>query len=241
MYPPSPAWPDMFIFVMILIINKLLQEFCIVKGLKSQKPTRFLKYVKCLCHTENTAMELLSISLIAVGLSADCFAVSLSASITDRTLSRWQGLRLAAFFGFFQALMPLIGWLAGRTIVDLIASYDHWVAFGLLAFVGGKMLWEVIHREVGEAKVGISQGWMLLTLSLATSLDALAVGLAFAFAETSIWLAAPIIGGVCFIISAIGFLVGKKLSSVIGKRAEAIGGIILIGIGIRILLTHLLG
>ena len=185
-------------------------------------------------------MEFLSIFLIAISLSADCFAVALSASCTNRNFTRLQILRVAGFFGFFQALMPLLGWLAGRTIVDLIASFDHWVALGLLAFVGGKMLWEAFHHEADEKPVDISRGWMLLTLSVATSLDALAVGLAFAFEDTNIWLAAPVIGSVAFIVAAVGFLIGRKVGQIFGKRAEMIGGIILIGIGVRILLTHLL-
>jgi len=185
-------------------------------------------------------MELLSISLVALGLSADCFAVALSASVTNRNLSRTAALRVTAAFGFFQALMPLLGWLAGRTIVDFIASFDHWLAFGLLAFVGGKMLWEAFHHEEDEKPRDISRGLMLLTLSVATSLDALAVGLAFAFEDVNIWLAIPVIGAVSFVVAGIGFLLGKKVGEVFGKRAEIIGGIILIGIGIRILLSHLL-
>ena len=185
-------------------------------------------------------MEFLSVFLIALGLSADCFAVSLSASITNRNLSRLQALRVSAFFGFFQSLMPLLGWLAGRTIVDLIANYDHWVAFGLLAFVGGKMLWESFHHEDSEKQVDISRGWMLFTLSIATSLDALAVGLAFAFEQVNIWQAISVIGIVAFLVAGIGFLIGRKVGQIFGKRAELIGGLILIGIGIQILLSHLL-
>jgi putative Mn2+ efflux pump MntP len=185
-------------------------------------------------------MEFVSILLIALGLSADCFAVTLSASCTNRNFTRLQIFRVAGFFGFFQALMPLLGWLAGRKIVDLIANFDHWVALGLLVFVGGKMLWEAFHHEENEKPVDISHGWMLFTLSVATSLDALAVGLAFAFENVNIWLAISVIGSVSFIIAGIGFLIGRKVGEVFGKRAELIGGLILIGIGIRILLTHLI-
>ena len=186
-------------------------------------------------------MEFLSIFLIALGLSADCFAVALSASITNKNHSFPQVLRVSLSFGFFQALMPVLGWLLGRTIVDLIANFDHWVAFALLLLVGGRMLWESFRREEREKPVDISRGWLLLTLSIATSIDALAVGLAFAFEDVNIWLASPTIGITSFIISAIGFVVGKKAGEVFGKRAEIIGGVILIGIGIRIVMEHLLG
>ncbi len=185
-------------------------------------------------------MEFLSILLVALGLSADCFAVTLSASCTNRNLTKLEILRVACFFGFFQALMPLLGWLAGKTIVDLIANFDHWIAFGLLAFVGGKMLWESFHHEDSEKQVDISRGWMLFTLSIATSLDALAVGLAFAFEQVNIWQAISVIGIVAFLVAGIGFLIGRKAGQIFGKRAELIGGLILIGIGIQILLSHLL-
>ncbi|MDD5190243.1 MAG: manganese efflux pump MntP family protein [Dehalococcoidales bacterium] len=186
-------------------------------------------------------MGFLAVFLIALGLSADCFAVALSASITNRNITKLQALRVSGFFGFFQALMPLLGWLAGTTIVDLIADYDHWVAFGLLGFVGGKMLWEAFHHEANEKPVDISRGWLLLTLSIATSLDALAVGLAFAFEDVNIWLVIPLIGAVSFIVAGIGFFIGRKVGDVFGKRAEILGGLILIGIGLRILITHLMG
>jgi putative Mn2+ efflux pump MntP len=186
-------------------------------------------------------MEFISIFLIALGLSADCFAVSLSTSIANRNHSFLQVIKVSFSFGFFQALMPVIGWLAGKTIVDFIASFDHWVAFALLAFVGGKMLWESFHSEEDEKPADVSRGLLLLTLSIATSLDALAVGLAFAFEDVNIWLASPTIGVTSFVISALGFLIGTRVGKIFGKRAEVLGGLVLIGIGIRILLEHLLG
>ena len=137
--------------------------------------------------------------------------------------------------------MLVLGWLAGTTIVDFISSFDHWIAFGLLAFVGGKMLWEAFHEKEDEKPADVSRGLLLLTLSIATSLDSLAVGLAFAFEDINLWVAAPIVGITSLVISAIGFLIGTKVGDMFGKRAEIIGGLILIGIGIRILLEHLLG
>jgi putative Mn2+ efflux pump MntP len=183
----------------------------------------------------------LSILIIALGLSADCFAVALSASIAKKSLPLWQGFRIALSFGLFQALMIVIGWLAGRTVIDIIASYDHWLAFGLLLFVGGRMIWESLHEKDGEEASRDITGWLfLLMLSIATSLDSLAVGLSFAFLKVNLTLASATIGVVAFIITLFGFFAGKKLGAIIGKRAEIIGGIILILIGVRILLEHLL-
>jgi putative Mn2+ efflux pump MntP len=183
----------------------------------------------------------LSILIIALGLSADCFAVALSASIAKKTLPLVQGFRIALSFGVFQAAMTIIGWLTGRTIIDFISSYDHWLVFGLLLFVGGRMILESFHeKEEREARTDITKWHFLLLLSIATSLDALAVGLSFAFLEVNLTMASITIGVVALIITFFGFFAGKKLGALVGKRAEIIGGIILIGIGLRILLEHLL-
>ena len=185
--------------------------------------------------------DFFSIVLIAIGLSADCFAVALSGGISQKNHSRLQVFRVSLSFGFFQALMPVLGWLAGRTIVDYIADYDHWAAFVLLTLVSGRMFWEALHSESSKEKVtDITKGFLLLTLSIATSIDALAVGLSFAFLEVNIALASPTIGVVAFVVTTIGFMLGKKVSKLIGKRAEAIGALILLAIALRILLSHLL-
>jgi len=137
--------------------------------------------------------------------------------------------------------MPVLGWLAGRTVVELIADYDHWVAFAMLAIVGGRMLWESFRPERSQGKeVDITRGLLLITLSIATSIDALAVGLSFAFLNVDIALASPTIGAIAFVVTITGFRLGKRTSKLIGKRAEAIGGIILLAIGLRILLGHIL-
>ncbi len=186
-------------------------------------------------------MEFLSIFLIAIGLAADCFAVALSGSISMRTPSFIQVFRASLAFGLFQGLMPVLGWLAGRTVVEFVADYDHWLAFALLAFVGGKMIWESFHSGDGNRRnADITRGFLLLTLAVATSIDALAVGLSFAFMEVDITVASLAIGVVAFIATAIGFLLGRKVGSLIGKRAETIGGIVLIGIGLKVLLEHML-
>ena len=188
-----------------------------------------------------SGIDFLSIILIAIGLSADCFAVALSGSISMRALSRLQVFRASLAFGIFQALMPVLGWLAGRTVVEVIAGYDHWVAFILLALVGGRMISKSFRsRDRHTERTDITKGILLLTLSVATSIDALVVGLTFAFLEINIVVASSTIGITAFVVTAIGFLLGRKASNLIGRRAEVIGGVVLIGIGLRILLTHIL-
>ena len=182
-----------------------------------------------------------SVLLIAIDLSVDCFAVALSGSISMRTVSSLQVLRASLAFGLFQALMPVLGWLAGQTVVELIADYDHWAAFVLLALVGSRMIWKSLHSEDGRSEnADITKGLLLLTLSLATSMDALAVGLSFAFLDTNIALASLTIGVIAFVATIIGFLLGRKVGNLVGKRAETVGGIVLIGIGLRILSEHIL-
>jgi len=182
-----------------------------------------------------------SVVLIAIGLSADCFAVALGASTSAKGSSYLQMLRVSLAFGVSQAVMPVLGWLAGKTLVNLISDYDHWVAFALLLTIGGRMIWESFRSKENEgADRDFSKGAMLLTLAVATSIDALAVGLSFAFLSVNIVMAVLTIGGVALLITAVGFLVGRKAGQLLGKRAETIGGIILIGIGVRILLNHII-
>ena len=181
-----------------------------------------------------------SVLVIAIGLSADCFAVVLSSSISQRALSFWQGLRVSLFFGLFQAAMTILGWWAGSKIIDFIAPFDHWLSFALLSFVGGRMIWESLHeKEDGKKTIDITRWWLLFVLSVATSIDALAIGLSFAFLQVNIAGATATIGIVAFLITLAGFFAGKKLGEIVGKRAEIIGGIILVIIGVRILLEHL--
>ena len=185
-------------------------------------------------------LDLASIFFIAVGLAADCFAVTLSGSVAMKSFSVTQVVRTAFTFGFFQALMPVIGWLLGQTVVDFIADFDHWIAFGLLGFIGGKMLWESFKKDEKTKTTDFTRGLLLITLAVATSIDALAVGLTFAFLEMNITLAVIIIGLVAFLATIISFGLGKKLGTLAGRWAETVGGLILIAIGLRILLTHLL-
>jgi len=184
---------------------------------------------------------IISLAIIGLSLSVDCFAVSISGGASMKILSIPQILRASLSFGLFQAIMPVLGWLAGRTVVELVTDYDHWVVFGLLAAIGGKMIWEATRSDNGRGKdVDITKGWLLLTLSLATSIDALAVGVSFAFLEVDIALACFVIGVIAFMASLTGFLLSKKVGVLVGERAEIIGGVILIIIGLRILLSHIL-
>jgi len=186
--------------------------------------------------------DFLSVLFIAIGLSADCFAVALGGGVSNKNHSWLQIFRVSFSFGLFQALMPVLGWLAGRTVVDYIADYDHWIAFVLLAFVSGRLFREAFHPGDSRGKeVDITRGVMLLTLSIATSIDALAVGLSFAFVKVDIAVASPVIGIVALIATMTGFILGKKAGKVIGERAKIIGGIILLAIALRILLSHLFG
>ncbi len=186
-----------------------------------------------------TFSDYLSIVLIAFGLSADCFAVALGSGVSNKGLGVRGPLRVSISFGLFQAVMPLLGWAAGRTVINPIASFDHWLAFGLLGFVGGKMLLESFRNSDQEGATDISKGWLLITMSVATSIDALAVGLSFAFLNVSVAVASPIIGIVAMGVTALGLAVGRKAARVIGKRAETLGGLILMAIAVRVLLTHL--
>ncbi len=180
--------------------------------------------------------ELLAVFLVALSLAADCFAVALGSSM-GKTLKPAQILRASASFGLFQAGMCIAGWFAGKTILSIISGFDHWVAFGLLAAVGGHMIWESFHEE-NEAQRDITRGWQLIILSIATSIDSLAVGLSYGVLKSNISLIAIIIGLTSLFISLLGFGIGKKVGEIIGHRAELIGGIVLVLIGLEILLNH---
>lgn len=175
---------------------------------------------------------------IAVGLAMDAFAVAVAAGTQVSTLNRGHVVRLALGFGFFQFLMPVLGWLAGRGLSRWVGAVDHWVAFALLAAIGGKMLWESFRSSESVCK-DPTRGWMLLTLSVATSIDALAVGLSFAFLEVSIWAPSIVIGVVAAVLTAVGAIFGCRLGRRFGVWAERFGGVVLIAIGVKILVDHL--
>ena len=184
-------------------------------------------------------MSFISIFLIALALSMDAFSVAIALGAAGRQHSRLAAFRLAAAFGLFQFFMPILGWLLGRTVVSYIADYDHWVAFGLLAIVGIRMIKEYFDRDDKERLKDPTKGWPLLVLSIATSIDALAVGVSFAFFDVNIYYAGAVIGMVCFAITAAGMVFGKALSRVLGKKAVLVGGLVLIGIGIKIVVEHM--
>jgi putative Mn2+ efflux pump MntP len=184
-------------------------------------------------------MTFLEILLIAVGLAADAFAVSVSAGAAGAIQGPRSMLRLSFYFGFFQFLMPVIGWLAGLSIAQYVQSFDHWIAFGLLVWVAIRMIQSTRKDEKHSTLPDPSRGIILLALSIATSIDALAVGLSLAFLQVSIWYPATIIGIVTGTTSFIGILLGKRFSRRLGKQAAIMGGVLLILIGIRILIAHL--
>ena len=198
-------------------------------------------------------MSFLEILLLGVGLSMDAFAVALCKGLAMRQFSVKNGLIIAGFFGGFQALMPLIGWLLGKSFEQYITSVDHWIAFGLLLIIGGKMVFDAIREMRGEdsekeeefrLKIG-----ELFVLAIATSIDALAVGLTFAFLGVSavtstagnlnIWFSILTIGLTTFVLSLAGVLLGNKFGNKFQAKAEIAGGIVLILLGIKILLEHL--
>jgi putative Mn2+ efflux pump MntP len=148
-------------------------------------------------------------------------------------------LRLAVFFGGFQAFMPVIGYLAGLSVKEYIQNYDHWIAFGILSAVGGKMIYESLKIESVEKNKDPSNIYVLLALSVATSIDALAIGLTLSLITNSIIIAVIIIGLITFILSYIGVLIGKRFGHFFENKIEALGGLILIGLGLKILYEHL--
>ena len=184
-------------------------------------------------------MGLLELILIAIGLSMDAFAVSISSAMTIDKLRYRDAAKFGIFFGAFQALMPLTGYLAGKTFSQYIVALDHWVAFILLGFIGGKMLYEAIKGEEEETADNPLSFKVLLVLAIATSIDALAVGVTFAFMQINILSSVLLIGLITFVISTVGALIGKKAGNLLGHRAEIAGGIILILIGAKILIEHL--
>jgi len=185
-------------------------------------------------------MELITIIVIAVGLAMDAFVVSIVSGSAYKQLHVKHALRMALFFGAFQAFMPLIGSLAGLGLKDYIADYDHWVAFALLAAVGGKMIYESFKIKSIEDNPDPSNIFVLLVLSIATSIDALAIGITLSLIISSVTLAVIIIGLITFALSYAGVLIGKKFGHFFENRIEALGGLVLIGIGIKILCEHLL-
>ena len=186
------------------------------------------------------SLPLFTILGIAFGLAMDAFAVSLGASAVLRNVTPGQYFRFAFHFGLFQFLMPVLGWLGGSTVARWTASFDHWVAFGLLAFVGAKMVREAAADGAEERLRGDpTRGWSLVALSVATSIDALAVGFSFALLSVDVWYPSAIIGVVAAGMTLLGMRVGGRLGRRFGRVMEVAGGLVLLAIGARILWQHL--
>ena len=187
-------------------------------------------------------MNLFEITLIAIGLAMDCFAVSFSAGVTQRELRFKHAVILGLAFGFFQGMMPVIGWLGGEAVVSKLSMIDHWIAFALLAFIGGKMLYDALFSKEEEKKSNVMVPTTLLLLAIATSIDALVVGFSFSMMQVDKIALAFLIIGICsFLFSVAGVYTGKTLSNKIkSSYVEIAGGLILIGIGTKILIEHLI-
>lgn len=176
---------------------------------------------------------------IAIGLAMDAFAVSLGIGTTGQASDRRARFRLAFHFGFFQMGMTLLGWLAGSTLANLINRFDHWIALALLAYVGINMIRSGFHTDGETYLSDPSKGKTLMMLCVATSLDAMAVGLSMAMLKTPVLYPSVVIGVVASGLSTFGLFAGNRLGEAFGKRMEILGGCILIGIGLDILITHL--
>ena len=183
-------------------------------------------------------MDLITILAIAFALAMDAFAVSIASGAAYKQLRVRHALRMAVFFGGFQALMPLVGALAGLSFKEYITDYDHWVAFFILAAVGGKMIYESFKITEAEKNYSPSNILVLLALSVATSIDALAVGVTLSLVGSSIVTAVIVIGLVTFLLSYIGVILGKKFGHIFENKIEVVGGLVLIALGVKILFEH---
>jgi len=184
-------------------------------------------------------MRLLEIVIIAVGLSMDALAISIASGGAYKQLHIRHAFRIAAFFGGFQALMPIIGYMAGLSLKDYISHYDHWVIFGILTVIGAKMIYEALKIEQAERRGDITSMMVLFVLSAATSLDALAVGVTLPLMTSSVGEAAVIIGIVTFVLCFVGVYIGSRMGHFFETKMEVIGGLALIAIGTKILTEHL--
>ena len=176
--------------------------------------------------------------ILAVALAMDSVAVSIAIGSKYKELLVSKALFAAAVFGFFQGAMPVAGYFIGITFAEYVQAFDHWIAFVLLVGLGGKMLYEAYQNEFDDEVTDLSNK-TLVTLGIATSIDAMAIGVTFAFLQTDIFTAASVIALVTFILCVVAVYIGKKLGSLLESKAEMLGGVILIGLGTKILLEHL--
>lgn len=180
---------------------------------------------------------MIKILLISIGLAMDAFAISISSGLTIKKLKVQNAFKIALFFGGFQAIMPVLGWISGISIKNYIAGIDHWIAFGILSVIGIKMIYESVKIEKEKNKMNILNTKVLFILAVATSIDAFAVGVSFVFLSVAIIKPAVIIGIITFIMSFTGVFIGERIGHLFEDKIEIVGGLILIGIGIKILLT----
>jgi len=186
-------------------------------------------------------IQIITVNGIAAGLAMDAFAVSVVSGSIFRELEVRHALRMAFFFGAFQAIMPLIGYAAGQTVAGHIEAWDHWIAFGILSAIGGKMIYEAVKMgQVEKRPKNPSNLIVLLVLSVATSIDALAVGVTLSLITSYIFRAVATIGVITFIISYIGYIIGKRMGHFFENKIEVAGGVVLIVIGLKILTSHLI-
>ena len=190
-------------------------------------------------HTQRETVTAVTIVLIAFGLAMDAFAVSVASGFAIKKLRVSHALRIAVFFGSFQAFMPIAGWCIGANLRNLIASFDHWIAFLLLAGIGGKMIYESTMLDSNERNTDTQRLSVLLMLSFATSIDALAVGFSLSLLHVGIVTPAVVIGATAFLCSFAGVYIGDRCGHFFEKKIEVAGGLLLIGIGLKILLQHL--
>jgi putative Mn2+ efflux pump MntP len=177
--------------------------------------------------------------LLALSLALDAFAVSIATGLAVAPVTPRHTFRMAFHFGLFQFLMPVLGWFVGNQVADRVQPWDHWVAFGLLSFIGAKMLREARHEKNPISRIDPTRGWSLVLLCVATSIDALAVGLVMALSGVSVWFPGVVIGVVTTTLSSVGIVFGGRLGTRWGQRAEIAGGCVLLAIGAKILLEHL--
>jgi putative Mn2+ efflux pump MntP len=185
-------------------------------------------------------MDLITVLILAIGLSMDSFAVSISCGLAEQKVSFGHAVKIALAFATFQGILPVVGWFMGTGIKSYVEKVDHWIAFILLAYLGGKMIYEGFIMPANKKESNIYSFRHIMTLSLATSIDALVVGFSYALAETEkIFGGAIIIGAVTFFFSMLGIRIGKDVGGKFGSKVEILGGVILIGIGLKILIEHL--
>jgi manganese efflux pump family protein len=183
---------------------------------------------------------MLTIILVALSLAMDCLAVSIAGGALVEKPRLKNALKIGIYFGLFQTIMPLIGWALGYGFRNLISSFDHWIAFGLLFIIGTRMIYESFKKDSNKEKRDILNNHTLLILAIATSIDALVAGMSLAFIGIPLIYSVLIIGAFALVLSVTGYFMGHKIGTLIGSKMEIIGGVILIGIGVKILVQHLI-